>query len=293
MTSGARHDGATSMTLEATPIIGDDRRAMRILVVDDSSPHRRLLTALFGRAGHEVVTAPDGVAALEALARGPIDAVVSDVRMPKMDGFQLCRTIRQDERWRRLPFIFYSSIFIGDPAQNFGRDLGATAYLDAKDIAPAQVASALEKLVARHVREQYDETLGQLLSDVEFARRYHQVVLASLAHGGAEDLRELVAASAKALDDVVARLDAERRTTVEAQRTVQAAELALLRELGEYLGDRINNPLAVILASAQLLEMKEHSHATSEAAQRIGAAVSKINDVVREIAIRSGEQPRG
>jgi nitrogen-specific signal transduction histidine kinase len=78
----------------------------------------------------------------------------------------------------------------------------------------------------------------------------------------------------------------------EAQRTVQAAELALLRELGEYLGDRINNPLAVILASAQLLQMKERSNATSEAAQRIGEAVSRINGVVREIAIRSGEIPR-
>jgi twitching motility two-component system response regulator PilH len=267
-------------------------RGMRILVVDDSSPHRRLLTALFGHAGHEVVTAADGVAALEFLEQRPFDAVVSDVRMPKMDGFQLCRAIRQDPRWQRLPFIFYSSIFIGDPAQNFGRDLGATAYLDAKDIAPAQVAKELEALVARHVRQQYDETLGRLLSDVEFARRYHQVVLASLTGGGAADLRDLVAASAKALDDVVARLDAERRTTVEAQRTVQAAELALLKELGEYLGDRINNPLAVILASAQLLEMKERTSATSEAAQRIGAAVSKINEVVREIAIRSGEAPR-
>ena len=71
----------------------------------------------------------------------------------------------------------------------------------------------------------------------------------------------------------------------------QAAELALLRELGEYLGDRINNPLAVILASAQLLEMKEHNAATSEAAQRIGSAVAKINAVVREIAVRSGEAP--
>ena len=264
---------------------------MRILVVDDSSPHRRLLTALFGRAGHDVVTASDGVAALELLEQGPFDAVVSDVRMPKMDGFQLCRTIRQDSRWGKLPFIFYSSIFIGDPAQNFGRDLGATAYLDAKDIAPAQVATELEKLVARHVREEYDETLGRLLSDVEFARRYHQVVLTSLNDGGAEDLRELVAASAKALDDVVARLDADRRATAGNERAVQAAELTLLRELGEYLGDRINNPLAVILASAQLLEMKERSHATSEAAQRIGAAVSKINEVVREIATRSGEAP--
>jgi len=264
---------------------------MRILIVDDSSPHRRLLTALFGRAGHEVVTAPDGVAALEALEVGAIDAVVSDVRMPKMDGFQLCRTIRQDPRWRRLPFIFYSSVFIGNPAQDFGRDLGATAYLDAKDIAPSQVAGELEKLVDAHVRQQYDETLGRLLSDVEFARRYHQVVLASLGDGSAEGIRELVTESAKALDDVVARLDAERRAGTDAQRTVQAAELALLRELGEYLGDRINNPLAVILASAQLLEMKEHNAATSEAAERIGTAVAKINAVVREIAVRSGEAP--
>jgi len=263
---------------------------MRILVVDDSSPHRRLLTALFGHAGHEVLTASDGVAALDLLEAQRIDAVVSDVRMPKMDGFQLCRAIRSDPRWRRLPFIFYSSIFIGDPAQNFGRDIGATAYLDAKDIAPDQVARELEALVARHVREEYHETLGRLLDDVEFARRYHQVVLASLA-GGAEDLRELVASSAKALDDVVARLAAERRASSEAQRTVEAAELALLKELGEYLGDRINNPLAVILASAQLLEMRERTNATAEAAQRIAAAVGKINDVVREIAIRSGETP--
>jgi CheY-like chemotaxis protein len=265
---------------------------MRILVVDDSSPHRRMLTALFGRAGHEVLTASDGALALEILERERIDAVVSDVRMPTMDGFQLCRAIRQDTRWKRLPFIFYSSIFIGDPAHDFGRDLGATAYLDAKEIAPGEVATELEKLVARHVRVEYEETVGRLLDDVEFARRYHQVVLGSLAHGGAEDLRELVAASAKALDDVVVRLDRERRTMAEAQRTVQSAELALLRELGEYLGDRINNPLAVILASAQLLQMKERTTATSEAADRIGEAVSRINQVVREIAIRSGEIPR-
>ena len=276
---------------ESRGLFCHDRRTMRILVVDDSSPHRRMLTALFGRAGHEVLTAGDGTVALDILEREKIDAIVSDVKMPKMDGFQLCRAIRQDQRWRRLPFIFYSSIFIGDASHDFGRDLGATAYLDAKEIAPNEVAKELEVLVARHVRAEYDETLGQLLGDVEFARRYHQVVLDSLAHGGAEDLRELVAASAKALDDVVARLDAERQTMAEAQRDVQSAELALLRELGEYLGDRINNPLAVILASAQLLEMKEHNAATSEAAQRIGSAVAKINAVVREIAVRSGEAP--
>jgi CheY-like chemotaxis protein len=263
---------------------------MRILVVDDSSPHRRMLTAIFGHAGHEVLTAPDGEAALVALERERVDAVVSDVRMPKLDGFQLCRALRRDPRWERLPFIFYSSVFIGGPARDLGRDVGATAYLDAKDITPQQMAKELERLVERHVRAEYDATLGRLLDDVDFARRYHQVVLDSLQGAGKHDMRELVAESKRALDSVLSQLDRERQAlTDRTDRKVEAAELALLKQLGEFLGDRINNPLAVIMASAQLLEMRAPSDATSEAAERITAAVSKINAVVREIALKSGE----
>jgi len=263
---------------------------MRILVVDDSSPHRRMLTVIFGHAGHEVLTAPDGEAALALLERERVAAVVSDVRMPKLDGFQLCRAIRRDARWERLPFIFYSSVFIGGPARDLGRDVGATAYLDAKDITPQQMAKELERLVERHVRAEYDAALVRLLDDVDFARRYHQVVLDSLQGAGKDDVRDLVAESKRALDSVLSRLDHERQTLAErADRKVEAAQLALLKELGEFLGDRINNPLAVIMASAQLLEMRAPSDATSEAAERITAAVSKINAVVREIASKSGE----
>jgi len=171
---------------------------MRILVVDDSSPHRRMLTAIFGHGGHEVLTASDGEAALAILEREKVDAVVSDVRMPKLDGFQLCRAIRRDARWERLPFIFYSSVFIGGPARDLGRDVGATAYLDAKDITPQQMASELDRLVARHVRAEYDATLVRLLDDVDFARRYHQVVLDSLHGAGKEQMRDLVAESKRA-----------------------------------------------------------------------------------------------
>src|SRR5437870_4493228 len=96
-----------------------------------------------------VVTAADGEAALALLERESVNAVVSDVRMPKLDGFQLCRAIRRDARWARLPFIFYSSVFIGGPARDLGRDVGATAYLDAKDITPQPMAVELERLVER------------------------------------------------------------------------------------------------------------------------------------------------
>src|SRR5205809_7786018 len=125
---------------------------MRILVVAGSSPGRRMLTPIFGHAGHQVLAAADGEAALGLLERESVNAVVSDVRMPKLDGFQRCRAIRRDARWARLPFIFYSSVFVGGPARDLGRDVGATAYLDAKDITPQQMAVELERLVERHVR---------------------------------------------------------------------------------------------------------------------------------------------
>src|SRR3989442_9620709 len=93
-------------------------------------------TAIFGHAGHQVLTAADGEAALALLERESVNAVVSDVRMPKLDGFQLCRAIRRDARWARLPFIFYSSVFIGGPAPDLGRDVRATPYLDPKGTKP-------------------------------------------------------------------------------------------------------------------------------------------------------------
>jgi CheY-like chemotaxis protein len=266
--------------------------AMRVLVVDDSAPRRRLLKALLERAGHEVLSATDGADALGLLEHEVVAAVVSDVKMPKMDGFQLCRALRQDPRWARLPFIFYSTIFIGHPARQLGADLGATAYFDVNEVAPDHVAQALEALVARHVRTEYDETLKKLLDDVEFARRYHQVVLASLGQESGE-VREVVASSAQALEAVVSQLDEKRRTLdTDTDTRVHEAELKLLRELGDFLGDKINNPLAVILASAQLLEMKAPSDATTAAAERIGAAVRKINQVVRDIADRSAIEGR-
>src|SRR5207249_12272041 len=139
---------------------------MRILVVDDSSPHRRMLTAIFGHAGHDVLTASDGEAALAILERERVDAVVSDVRMPKLDGFQLCRAIRRDPRWERLPFIFYSSGLIGGPARDLGRDGGATAYLDSKDITPQQMASEGARIDDHHVRAASHAKPGLLLDVV-------------------------------------------------------------------------------------------------------------------------------
>jgi CheY-like chemotaxis protein len=262
---------------------------MRILVVDDSPARRRLLTLVLGRAGHDALEAPNGVAAVELLEGESVDAVVSDVKMPMMDGFQLCRALRRDPRWTRLPFIFYSSVFIGNQAHELGMDLGATAYLDAKHVPPEKVGNEIATLVGRIVRAEYRETLVKLRDDLEFARRYHQVVLSSLDSTGQPGVRDAISSNVQTLDDILARLDAERRAL--ADRTdvvVPLGELKRLKELSDYLGDKINNPLAVILGSAERSTPRTASEATNAAAASVRAAVGRINELVREIAKRGG-----
>jgi CheY-like chemotaxis protein len=261
---------------------------MRVLVVDDSPTHRRLLERLLGGAGHEVVAAPNGVAALELLEVQPVDAVVSDVKMPLMDGFQLCRTLRRDPRWTRLPFIFYSSIFTGNRAEALGLDLGATAYLDAKHVPPDRVGREITAVVSRLVSAEYRETLGRLSDDLEFARRYHEVVLSSLGAKGPTGVRDAISSNVQALDEILGRLDAERRALAErADVTVPRTELNRLRELSDYLGDKINNPLAVILGSTDRSSTTAPTDATHAAAS-VRAAVGRIRELVREITKRGG-----
>ena len=87
----------------------------RILVVDDSPTIRKVVCAVLERHGFEAVSAPDGVAALERLVEAAegvastVDLVLVDFVMPKMNGFQLCRAIRQDGRLRSLPIVLMSA----------------------------------------------------------------------------------------------------------------------------------------------------------------------------------------
>jgi CheY-like chemotaxis protein len=257
---------------------------MRVLVVDDSPPRRRLLTSLLGAAGHEVIEAPNGAAALELLDGDAVDAVVSDVKMPRMDGFQLCHTLRRDPRWVRLPFIFYSSVYIGSRAQELGMDLGATAYLDAKRVPPDQVAKEIDRLVSRIVSAEYREALVRLHDDLEFARRYHAVVLSSLGPGGGNGVRDTISSNVDALDDILVRLDTERRALARrADVIVPVEDLNRLKELSDYLGDKINTPLGVLLGG---VGAAGPSAEAADAAASVRSTVRRLNDLVRKLARR-------
>lgn len=77
---------------------------MTILVADDAPESRRLLELLLGRSGHTVVTAPDGVAALDAILAGDHEIAFLDWMMPGLDGIEVCRRVRADDP-DGLPYI--------------------------------------------------------------------------------------------------------------------------------------------------------------------------------------------
>jgi len=119
---GAAADGER---LEKTPE-GEGRK--RVLVVDDSVTSRTLERNILASAGFDVAVATDGDEALRWLANNHVDVVVSDVEMPVMDGFELTRQLRADERWRYLPVILVTSL--ADEAHRAaGADAGADAYI--------------------------------------------------------------------------------------------------------------------------------------------------------------------
>ena len=99
-----------------------------VMVVDDSLTVRKITSRLLTREGYQVVLAKDGVDALEQLIEVVPDVVLSDIEMPRMDGFDLLRNIRADKRLGNLPVIMITSR-TADKHRNYAIEIGATEYL--------------------------------------------------------------------------------------------------------------------------------------------------------------------
>jgi DNA-binding response OmpR family regulator len=117
---------------------------MRILVVDDDPPSVKMISFLLREEGYEVVSADNGESALELLDREAPDLVVLDVMMPHLDGFEVCRRIRQKQD---VPVIFLSAK--GETVDKVaGLELGADDYL-AKPFEPSELLARVKAVTRR------------------------------------------------------------------------------------------------------------------------------------------------
>ena len=118
----------------------------RIMVVDDSLTMRKVLGRLLERAGFEVLVAKDGMDAMQMLLETTPDVILTDIEMPRMDGFGLARNIRDDARTAKTPLIMISSR-TADKHQNLAKEIGVDAFFG-KPVQDDELVSKVKELLA-------------------------------------------------------------------------------------------------------------------------------------------------
>jgi len=122
---------------------------MKILSVDDKVENLYLIEAMLKGAGYQVVSAHNGVEALEQLGHVKFDLIISDILMPQMDGFELCHRIKQSEALRHIPFIFYTATYTEKKDEELGLRLGAARFI-IKPLEPEQFLAILRQVIQEY-----------------------------------------------------------------------------------------------------------------------------------------------
>ncbi len=100
-----------------------------ILVVDDSATVRKFVSVSLSMQGFRVVTAEDGMDALEKLPREHVDLIITDLNMPNMDGMELARTLRSNPLYQELPIIILTSL-VEKSLKTESEKLGINSFLN-------------------------------------------------------------------------------------------------------------------------------------------------------------------
>jgi chemosensory pili system protein ChpA (sensor histidine kinase/response regulator) len=99
-----------------------------VMIVDDSLTVRKITSRLLTREGFEVITAKDGLDALQVINERAPDAILLDIEMPRMDGFEFAKTMKADLKFAHVPIIMITSR-TAEKHRNRAKELGVEAYL--------------------------------------------------------------------------------------------------------------------------------------------------------------------
>jgi len=124
---------------------------MNIVIAEDDNDSRVFLERALKQQGYSVTSFANGAQALEYAKRSRPDIIISDILMPEMDGFELCRRVKSDEQLHTIPFVFYTATFVEKKDEQLAMALGASRFI----IKPMERGEFLE--IIAEVLKQYKE----------------------------------------------------------------------------------------------------------------------------------------
>ncbi len=153
----------------------------KIMIVDDNPQNLYLLEVLMSTNGYEVSQASNGADAFDMAKASPPDVIVSDILMPKMDGFTLCKNWRADAILKNIPFVFYTATYTEEKDKEFALSLGADRFF-IKPMEPDDILKAVKELLDSHDRHELPSQPVEQAGEDQFLREYNEVLVRKLEH---------------------------------------------------------------------------------------------------------------
>lgn len=229
---------------------------MNVLIVDDNDQSLYLLRTMLEPAGHEVWSAGDGAEALALAGRRAPDAIITDILMPRLDGFALCRAIRQSEKLGHIPVLLYSATYTDARDRALGLTVGADRYLE-KPMEPAALLRELEAAVEER-REGRGHRSEDGVEERTFLREYNERLVRKLEDKMLaldRSYRELAESERRyhelfdVASDIIFTLDPEG--------VVSLVNRRVLETLGHHKADLIGKTLEPLIAPSHRAQAQE------------------------------------
>jgi len=232
----------------------------RILIVDDNAQNLYLLESILKPKQFEIVSARNGAEALDLAGKNPPDLIIADILMPVMDGFTLLQRWRADDRFRSIPFIFYTATYTDPKDEAFALKLGADRFI---------------------IKPQKADTLFRIISEILEENGQKRPVLPTRAPGDEREiLREYNEVLFRKLEKKVMDLENEIIEHHQAEEMTKLAnrKLSLMTDV---TSQDIQNKVFALRGYIALIQKHQNDDESSSSIGKVLEILDAIDSIIR------------
>lgn len=252
-----------------------------ILLVDDNATDRLILRSILEHYGCQVVEAADGQEGLARALHHMPDLIISDALMPRMDGYQFLKAVKDDSRIRAIPFVFYTAVYTGGKESQLAASLGAEDFL-VKPLSAPVLWERISQIRSGTTRET-GERPAAVMDDDSFLKQYSAVVASKLEEKVRDLEREI--AERRLAEETVRKQHEELRAL---SARLADAEEQERRRIARELHDQVGQNLTAIGISLNILRAQLPPSGAAPLHARIDDSLKLLEETtarVRELMI--------